>query len=573
MRWQLAPVDSGKVGRLAESAGVSPLTARLLTLRGIESAEEADGFLHPRLSHLHNPYRMADMPAAVERLRRAIARKEKILIYGDYDVDGTMAVVVLLTALDALGANVEAYVPHRLADGYGMRVSQIERAGAEGFRVVLSVDTGIREHAEISRARELGIDCIVTDHHLPERTLPLACAILNPRRNDCAYPEKNLSGVGVAFKLAQAMLGERLSERQVESYLKVVAIGTVADVVPLTGENRVIASFGLHGLAQPSQAGLEALLNVAGLLGRSVSAGDVAFRIAPRLNAAGRMEDAREVINLFRAENAEEARRIAERLDELNHERQRVEDLILRDIIAQMERDREKAQRYSLVFGGPGWHRGVIGIVAQRVVERYYRPTLVVGIEDGSAQGSGRSVANFHLLEALTECRDLFERFGGHAQAAGFTMPAARLKELEERFEHCARSRLRSADLEPLLKLDAELDMAEIDWDLYQELKQLEPFGAGNPTPVFLMRDLRVVLPPRIVGEKHLKIRVARNGRCLDAIGWGKADRAREAPEGQAIDVAFTLGENTYQGAASMQMVLRDFRPARDRGEPTTAQR
>ena len=569
MRWSLSSVDPEKVDRLAESAGVSPLLARLLVLRCMDSAESAHRFLHPSLAHLHDPYLMPDARLAVERLRRAIARREKILIYGDYDVDGTMAVVVLLTVLGALGAQVEAHIPHRLEDGYGMRASQIERAAAEGFRLVLSVDTGIREHEAIARARELGVDCIVTDHHLPEATLPPAGAILNPRRSDGSYPDKNLSGVGVAFKLAQALLGERMTERQLESYLKIVAIGTVADVVPLVGENRVMVSYGLRALRQPAQPGLEALLSVAGLLGRPVTAADVGFRIAPRLNAAGRMQDARDVIRLLQTDNPEEARRIAERLEGLNRERQRVEDLILREILGQMAENAEKAKRYSLVFSGRGWHRGVIGIVAQRVVERYHRPTLVIGVEDGMGQGSGRSVANFHLLEALTESRDLFGRFGGHAQAAGFTMPAARVAELEERFERHARSHLTPADLEPELNLDADLEIAELDGALYGQLKLLEPFGAGNPTPVFRGRNLRLLSPPRIVGEKHLKLRVACGAKSFEAIGWGQADRAGSVRAGLPIEAAFTVGENTYQGTTSLQMVLKDFRAGAGATEKT----
>jgi len=311
MRWLESPADLVSTGRLVRELNVSPLVARLLVDRGLAEPAAAHAFLHPSLAQLHAPERMAGMREAVERLNRALAQREKILIYGDYDVDGTMAVVVLLTALRARGADVEAYIPHRLTDGYGMRVPVIEEAAAKGFRVVISVDTGIREHVVLASARELGIDCIVTDHHLPDGHLPPACAILNPRRPDCGYPEKSLAGVGVAFKLAQALLGERLTERLLQSYLKIVAIGTIADVVPLLGENRVIARFGLEGLRQPSQSGLEALLELAGLAGKAISAGDVGFRLAPRLNAAGRMENAREVIDLFTLTDAARTREIA----------------------------------------------------------------------------------------------------------------------------------------------------------------------------------------------------------------------------------------------------------------------
>ena len=441
--------------RLARELEVSPLVARLLVQRGLAEPAAAQAFLHPSLGQLHAPELMAGMREAVARLRRALEQHEKILIYGDYDVDGTMAVVVLLTALRMLGAEVEAYVPHRLTDGYGMRVPVVEEAAANGFRVVISVDTGIREHAVLARARELGVDCIVTDHHLPDGHLPPACAILNPRRPDCGYPEKSLAGVGVAFKLAQALLGERMTERLLQSFLKVVAIGTIADVVPLLGENRVIARFGLEGLRQPAQSGLAALIELAGLAGKEISAGDVGFRLAPRLNAAGRMENARDVIDLFTLPDAARTREIAERLERLNRERQRVEEEILRAIVAQLEQRADLREQYTLVLAGEGWHRGVIGIVAQRVVERYHRPALVIGIEDGVGVGSGRSIKRFHLLDALTSVGDLFQRFGGHAQAAGFALAVERIPELTRRFEEHARNVLTASDLEPVLRVDA----------------------------------------------------------------------------------------------------------------------
>jgi len=559
MRWLNSPVDSESVARLVREVKVSPLVARLLTQRGLAEPAAAHAFLHPSLAQLHPPERMAGMREAVERLGRALAAREKILIYGDYDVDGTMAVVVLLTALRTLGAEVEAYVPHRLTDGYGMRAPVVEEAAARGFRVVISVDTGIREHAVLARARELGIDCIVTDHHLPDGHLPPACAILNPRRPDCDYPEKSLAGVGVAFKLVQALLGERLTGRLLQSYLKVVAIGTIADVVPLLGENRVIAHFGLEGLRQPAQSGLGALVEVAGLAGKEISAGDVAFRLAPRLNAAGRMEDARDVIDLLTLPDAARTCEIAEHLDRLNRERQRVENEILRQILADLERRTDLAGRYTLVLAGPGWHRGVIGIVAQRVVERYHRPALVIGVEDGVGVGSGRSIKQFHLLDALTAVGDLFERFGGHARAAGFALPAERLPELERRFEEQARAVLEPRDLEPVLHVDAEVGLAEMDWPLYQELAELEPFGMGNPTPVFGACGLRLVSTPRVLQEKHLKLRVGQGARTLDAIGWGWAARIPAPEVGQKLDLAFTLEQNNYQDMASLQLVIKDL--------------
>ena len=559
MRWIDSPVDSELAGRLARAVGVSPLVARLLAQRGITEPEGAQAFLHPSLAQLHAPELMAGMPEAVARLGRAIAQHEKILIYGDYDVDGTMAVVVLLTALRRLGAEVEAFVPDRFLDGYGMRIPVVEAAAAKGFRVVISVDTGIREHAVLTRARELGIDCIVTDHHLPDGHLPPACAILNPRRADCHYPEKSLAGVGVAFKLAQGLLGDRMTGRLLNSFLKIVSIGTVADVVPLTGENRVIARFGLEGLRQPAQSGLAALIELAGLAGKAISAGDVGFRIAPRLNAAGRMENARDVIDLFTSPDAARTREIAERLERLNRERQRVEEEILRTIVAELQSRAELAGQYTLVMSGEGWHRGVIGIVAQRVAERYHRPALVIGIEDGVGVGSGRSIKGFHLLDALNSSADLFQRFGGHAQAAGFAIEVGRIPELTQRFEDFARRLLTPADLEPVLRVDAALKLAEVNWALYEEIMQLEPFGMGNPTPVFGACGIRLAAAPRILQEKHLKLRVLNGPPPLDALGWGWASHLPPLEAGQQVNMAFTVEQNNYQDVASLQLIIKDL--------------
>ena len=559
MQWIESPYDAECVGRLAREAGVSPLVARLLAQRGITEPAAAHAFLHPTLGQLHAPERMAGMREAVGRLRRALAQREKILIYGDYDVDGTMAVVVLLTALRMLGAEVEAYVPHRFTDGYGMRVPVVEQAAADGFRVVISVDTGIREHAVLARMGELGLDCIVTDHHLPDTHLPPACAILNPLRTDCPYPDKSLAGVGVALKLAQALLGDRMTEKLLLSFLKITAIGTIGDVCALLGENRVIARFGLQGLRQPVQPGLAALIEVAGLAGKQITAGDVGFRLAPRLNAAGRMENARDVIDLLTLRDAVRTREIAEKLEGLNRERQRVEDEMLRAIATQLESRANLHEQYTLVLAGEGWHRGVIGIVAQRVAERYHRPALVIGIEDGVGVGSGRSIRRFHLLDALTSVGDLFERYGGHAQAAGFQLQAERIPELVRRFEEHARGILVESDLVPTLRVDAPVNLAELDWPLYEELMQLEPFGMGNPTPVLGACGVPLVAAPRVLQEKHLKLRVQAGARMLDVLGWGWASRIGPLQPEQRVDVAFTLERNNYQDIASLQLILKGF--------------
>jgi single-stranded-DNA-specific exonuclease len=569
MRWILPKSDPDSAvasAYLARELGLPPLVASLLVARGLREPQAAGRFLCPRIDQLHDPFLMADMGAAVARIRQALERRERILIYGDYDVDGTMAVVVLLTALKALGAVVDVHIPHRLTDGYGMRASVIERAASEGAKLVVSVDTGVREYEAIGRARELGLDCIVTDHHLAGDRLPPACAILDPHRPDCPYPDKNLSGVGVAFKLAQALLGmpdARGSTRLVESYLKVVALGTIADVVPLVGENRVIAHVGLAGLRQPAGAGLRALLEASGLTeGCVVTAGHVGFRLAPRLNAAGRMESARDVIALFTATEPALATEIAGRLDRLNQERQQVEESMLEEIAALIEDRPEYGKRYSLVFAGESWHRGVIGIVAQRLAERYHRPALVIGVEGGEGMGSGRSIPGFHLLDALHSAGDVFRRYGGHAQAAGFTLAAGRISELEAHFESYARAKLTPEQLEPALRIDAEVSLARLDGVLYDYLQKLAPHGMGNPTPVFAARGLRLLSPPRVLKERHVKWRVAQDSRSFDALAWNWGPRGAEWTQGQMVDAAFTVDESDYQDIRSLRLELKDMRGA-----------
>ena len=577
MRWVVPETDAEIASRLSHELSLPPLIARLLALRGIRDAASASRFLRPTLEHLHDPSLMQDMDRAVARLKRAVDGKEKILIYGDYDVDGAMAAVILRTALVSMGGAVDVHIPHRLLDGYGMRAHAIEQAARDGCRVVVSVDTGIREHAVLARARELGLDCIVTDHHLPGETLPQAFAILNPQRSGCPYPEKGLSGVGVAFKLVQALLGFRLSERAIRSYLKLVALGTIADVAPLTGENRTIAYFGLEGLTQSARmeaasgrAGLPALLAVSGLQGKAISSADVAFRLAPRLNAAGRMESAKDVMALFANATAAEAQAIAARLEALNRDRQRVETEILNEIKKQMEGRPEIALRASLVFHGQGWHRGVIGIVAQRVVDLYRRPALVIALDGGSAYGSGRSIPGFHLLDALAGSSHLFDRFGGHAQAAGFALPISNVVRLADEFERYASALLAGSDPEPVLRVDARISLNELTEQVYSELQRLEPFGLGNPSPVFIS-SVTVAGLPRVLKEKHLKLCMQGARRSFYAVGWGLGSYAPRLANGQSAEVAFTVAENQFQGETSLRLILKDIhlRSSEERPEAT----
>ncbi len=509
MRWVLRTAESQLVDRLALEVALPVSLARLLAVRGIQNAEQAHKFLSPSLQDLHSPYLMTGLRAAVERLRAAIERSETVLIYGDYDVDGTTAIVILKTALEICGGKVDYHVPHRIREGYGMRDEVIEQAADCGIRLIISVDTGIRAFAAAETAQRRGIDLIVTDHHLPQAEgVPKALAVVNPNQQGCEYPCKSLCGAGVAFKIAQALLVESGRERLLPSFLKMVAIATIADAVPLMGENRVFAKLGLEGLRKPVNAGLRALLTNCDLDGsRPLSAGDIAFRVAPRLNAAGRMDIAERVIQLFTEKDAGKAAEMAMQLNELNGNRQQEEQRILEEIQRKVESTPGMKDAYCMVVDGDNWHRGVIGICATRIVERYCRPTLIFSREGEEAHGSGRSISAFHLLEALESCPELFTRFGGHSHAVGCTLPVDQIAELRSRLDAYARQRLTPADFVPMLEYDAEVALEDIKHDFWLALQKLEPFGVGNATPVFVARGAKLVQPARVLKEKHLKLR------------------------------------------------------------------
>jgi single-stranded-DNA-specific exonuclease len=547
--------------------------ARLLAERGITTPEAAAAFLHPKLEDLHSPYAMAGMTAAVERLLAAIERKERILIYGDYDVDGTTAVVILKTGIELCGGAAEYHVPHRIREGYGMKDDVIERAAAEGVRLIISVDTGIRAFAAAETAARLGIDLIVTDHHLPESAqglVPKAYAVLNPNQPGCEYPCKALCGAGVAFKLVQALLEKKkdaAERRKLElSFLKMVAIATIADAVPLKDENRVFAKLGLEGLRTAVNPGLRALMECAKLDPKRtpLTASDVGFRLAPRLNAAGRMDVARDVIELFSVKDEARAKELAEKLNKLNAERQQEEARIIAAIEARLEGEPALRAAYCIVVDGEGWHRGVIGIAATRVVEKYCRPALVLALAEGEAHGSGRSIPAFHLLDALESCAELFDRFGGHAHAVGCGLPSARVPELRARLDAYARTKLTEADFVPSLRVDAELAFADITPQLLAAVQQLEPFGMGNREPVFAVKDARLAAPPKILKEKHLKLRVVANGgsRGLDLMGWRMAEQlaALDLKAGDELEIACKLDENTHPDFGGLQLMLCDLR-------------
>ncbi len=572
-RWRIRQTDPAQAAELALALDIRLPAARVLLARGHGVPGAARRFLRPSLGDLHDPFLMRGMPEALERLLAACRNRESILLYGDYDVDGTTSVVILKKAIELAGGAAEFYIPHRLRDGYGMRPDVIDLAAQKGVRLIVSVDTGIRAAGAVRYARERGIDVIVTDHHVPDADIPPACAVLNPKQPGCAYPDKALCGAGVAFKLVQALLGaldwpaHKLG-RVIESFLRPVAIATIADVVPLTGENRVMVKFGLEGLRSVRNPGLRALLAVAGIAdGDAPSAGQVAFRIAPRLNAAGRMADASDIVSLLLTGDEEEARRIAGKLDALNRERQGAEDEIVRTILAACLETPVTPNDYVLVFSGMGWHRGVVGIVANRIVERFHRPVIVLSedAEERVAHGSGRSIPAFDLLAALEAMPDMFLRFGGHRQAVGLALSSDRVGEFRERFNSYAAGRLAPEDLEPEIGVDAMLDFGEVGEQAVAEVLSLAPFGCGNPAPVFGVTNVEVCGEPAVLKEKHLRVNLRQNGRTLMLKAWNCAERIGELMAGERIDAAIAFETDEYslsRGLPGWSAVLKDFRKA-----------
>lgn len=599
------PSPTAESVELARALNLPEPVARLLIARGYTDATTANRFLYPRTDDLHDPAAMVGMQPAVDRIRQALLAHEPILIYGDYDVDGTVATVLLKTACErtalALGVtpDIRYHIPHRIREGYGMREARIADAVAEGVRLVVSVDTGIRAHAAAEEAARLGLDLIVTDHHLPDETqgCPQAVAVLNPNQDGCRYPCKDLCGAAVAFKLAQALLEgaardegerERLRTKTLPSFLKLLAIATIADSVPLTGENRIIASIGLRELRSPAQSGLRALVDLAGIdTTRPISASDVGFRLAPRLNAAGRMEVASDVVELFLSRDPVRARELAAKLHRLNEDRRATEAAALRDIESQLDSLLASPEGLPACLvlddtaGAPTsdsspvnsqhetepdlnppasrWHRGVVGILASRVVDRTGRPALVIAHENGVAHGSGRSVRGFHLLDAITTAHEqfsgaLFSRFGGHAHAVGFALPSTRVPDLRASLTAIAFDQIGPLPEHEELRCDLEIRLSDITREFLSAFELLAPFGIGNRDPLFLTRAARLVTPPRTLKERHLRLTFEDLQRPVrfSGVAWARRTHWAELAAnerwsaGNLFDVAYHLRRNWH---------------------------
>ena len=594
-RWVTQGHDQRAARALADALETPLAIADLLVCRGFSDPIAARAYLNPSLDQLHDPLLMLGMAKAVERIRSSLAAGDPILIYGDYDVDGTVATVLLKTAMERVAAmlgvpaQVRYHIPHRIREGYGMTESRLEAAVTEGVRLVVSVDTGIRAFAAAREAERLGLDLIVTDHHLPDTAegVPTALAVLNPNQVGCPYPYKELCGAAVAFKLAQALLEsaaptleerDRLRQKTLPSFLKLLAIATIADAVPLTGENRVIVALGLLELQKPSQAGLRALMDLAQIdTAIPISATDVGFRLAPRINAAGRMDIASDVVEMFLSRDPAAARLLAEKLHRLNDERRAVEAEALRDIEARIEVMREQPDGLAacLVLDDPEWHRGVIGILASRVVDRTGRPALVLAHKDGFAYGSGRSIAGFHLLDALTSAdgshpEKLLTRFGGHAHAVGFSLPSTSVAELRTRMAAEAERLLCGDQRIPEMECDSELRLADLTPNFLNWLERLGPFGNGNREPLFLSHGLRLTAALKVIKDRHLRVAVqdsdspARFGGMAWSHGtnWAEAAQAWGLAHNARVDLAFRLRKNRHPDFGGWELEITAMRPA-----------
>ncbi len=564
-RWKIQKHDREEVKNLADSLKVSPLIAALLITRGYETEEKAHKFLHPSYDDLHEPNLLKGMKEAVERILKAVENDEKILIWGDYDVDGTTGTVVLRKCLEILGAKTGFHIPHRFSEGYGLNIEHLKAAKERGYSLVVTVDTGTRSFEPLAWAKENGLDVVVTDHHLSDEVKgnPKCVAMVNPNQAGCEYPDKNLAGVGVAFKLAHALLREKGKENIVKGFLKIVAIGTIADVMNLTGENRAIVSIGLKDLPKAHNYGLRALMEVADCTGEMTSYA-IGFRLAPRINAAGRMDAARNVVELFEAESFEKARELAEYLDSKNRERQKIQvDIFEKALLEYVENGGSANQAHFAVVAGENWHRGVIGLAASKIAEKLYRPTIVLSLEDGIGHGSARSISSYHLLDGLDSCADLMEKHGGHAAAAGMTIKSENIDELRKKLNEHAAEHLSEEDLLPEIKIDALVSSNSLNLDLVEELKRFEPFGMGNPKPVFATKDLQITGDPFVMKEKHLKLKLRdERGKNFEAVWWDGVEKSKEQtlkPQSR-IELAYTAEANVWNNNTRLQLVVRDLR-------------
>jgi single-stranded-DNA-specific exonuclease len=578
-RWILKEADEEIVDQYVANFKISRLIARVLALRGFADTDSARRYLSSSLrTDLPSPFQMADMEPAIRRLVDAIKNKQQIGIWGDYDVDGTTGASVLVSFLREVGAQPIYHVPHRIEEGYGLNTEGLRRFKQRGVDLVVTVDCGISNAQEVAAAGDMGLDVVVIDHHQPPEALPLALAVINPHRKDCAFPDKGLCAAGLAFYVVIA-LRARLREQgwfagsaapDIRRYLDIVTLGTIADMVPLTGVNRTLIRRGLAELASSTRPGVVALKEVAGIAAGEVSAGQVGFRLGPRINAAGRVDYGIKVVELLTTDSHDIALRIAQELDAHNSERRMIEAAVLEQALAQATSAVDGGSRHSLVLAAEGWHPGVLGIVASRIVEKYYRPTVVIGFKDGEGKGSARSIRGFHMVEGFRRCAEHLQKFGGHEYAGGLSIQSANLAHFAEAFESVARQILTAEDLLPLLEVDAQLRFFDIGFPLVRELDVLKPFGVGNPEPLFMTSQVEVC--ERKVFSAGVRYRLRDNGRVIGGVIFG-VDDDYPGMVGEIVDVAYRLSENDWNGASTVELKIVDLRhgaAASSLGPPAT---
>ena len=565
LKWVVAPEPDPEIlQEISAKVGLDRIVVKILFNRQIDSSDSIRQFLQPSLSDLHDPFTMFGMEKAVGRILEALRGNEKIMVYGDYDVDGITAASLLYLVLNKLGAQVVYYLPNRLVEGYGLSVDGIKEASSKGVTLIVSVDTGVTAVEEVKFASSLGIDCILTDHHEPGEILPAPVALVNPKQKDCTYSGGELSGVGVAFKLAQAIY-ERLQQDQIEleEHLDLVALGTAADIVPLIGENRILTKFGIRQISRTTKPGLKSLTFVSGLMGKEIGTGQVVFILAPRINAIGRLGDAELAIRLLTTKDERIAAEIARQLDKENQRRKNIDEKTLNEALEQIRESVDLNDDRAIILASEGWHQGVIGIVASRLVERFHLPTIMIAIDNGEGKGSARSIPGFHLCNALKECEDLLLRYGGHKYAAGLTIDPKNIEEFRLRMKEVSRRLLTDDDLIAKLFIDSEIELSQVNNRFLDVLETFAPFGPQNMRPVFLTRNCEILGQPYCVGKNHLKMKVRKGEAVFDVIGFGFGNWVRQlSGRGNLVDLVYVIEYNSFNDHTRIQLRLKDLKLA-----------
>lgn len=562
-QWVLAlDPEPDLIGKIAEEVDLSRSVLKILINRKIDTVDKINSFITPDLSELSDPFILKGMEQAIDRISEALRQNQKILVYGDYDVDGITATSLLFLVLNRLGADVEFYLPNRLTEGYGLSEDGIDQAKERGIQLIITVDTGITAIEEVEYARGLGIECLITDHHETGNGLPNAAAIVNPKQHDCPFDKAELSGVGVAFKVAQALyirLGQDL--RELDEHLDLVALGTSADIVPLLGENRILTHFGFKQIVRSTKPGLKSLTFVSGLMGKDIGTGQVVFVLAPRINAIGRLGDAKRAVRLLTTRDERLASEIARELESENKRRKTIDEKTLIEALEQIEEVCDLENDKAIVLASEGWHQGVIGIVASRLVEKYHLPAILIAIDNGVGKGSARSIPGFHLCEALKECEKYLIRYGGHKYAAGLSILPENVEDFRTKMISVSQENLSEDDLVSKLYIDSEIELEQINNEFLDDIERFSPFGPGNPRPVFITRNIEVVGQPYKVGRNHLKMKVRKGKALMDVIGFGFGDLVRPlSMRAGTIDMAYVVEYNHWNGVSRIQMRVKDIR-------------